>query len=546
MSNEEEKFRFKIFLVKDEFIDSPYIKDESELESFCVNGNTISYKRLTGKDPKWFTNFFGQESHGCFQTGIRGFFERKIQISDEKMVKFVITFGGAESLLDLNNFDSTFGRRIALNVENGFYQIKRDKISTTQSKTREDVVKIKNIGDFDIQYGLDLITSVIVKPKDDFFIQNKITGSNFVSFSFACTLDNIDELLINCYKESCKSEYLQKYDWIERIQEVVNNDLLIDKIKEEAFKTYMNRDFSKFWIAIKDVFDWENVSGFTIRHSRNRKLAYSSQDIDIDQFTQFITNNNISIESLNDFKNFKVDITFSADSETISQDYWSLFDCIYCEVQIENSNYVINGGKFYKIDTSYCNKINQEFEALVPIQPYPENSKTQREDEYINELCNEINYKDDLVNLDKVFVKFDDNIEICDIYDKKNKAFVHIKKDGASAHLSHLYAQAKVSARILCDNSNIAEINKVYKEKRNFELEPFNKNDVKIIMAIISNKKIDSTGKINLPFFSKINSILSKNEIERMGFTNVKFMFIHSSVPLNDKSRDQRVVANNL
>ena len=70
--------------------------------------------------------------------------------------------------------------------------------------------------------------------------------------------------------------YLQKYDWIERIQEVVNDDLLIDKIKEEAFKTYTNRDFSKFWIAIKDVFDWENVSGFTIRHSRNRKLAYSS------------------------------------------------------------------------------------------------------------------------------------------------------------------------------------------------------------------------------------------------------------------------------
>ena len=36
MSNEEEKFRFKIFLVKDEFIDSPYIKDESELDFFCV------------------------------------------------------------------------------------------------------------------------------------------------------------------------------------------------------------------------------------------------------------------------------------------------------------------------------------------------------------------------------------------------------------------------------------------------------------------------------------------------------------------------------
>lgn len=84
MSNEEEKFRFKIFLVKDEFIDSQYIKDESELESFCVNGNKISYKRLKGKDPKWFTNFFGQESHGCFQTGIRGFFEKKYKYQMKK------------------------------------------------------------------------------------------------------------------------------------------------------------------------------------------------------------------------------------------------------------------------------------------------------------------------------------------------------------------------------------------------------------------------------------------------------------------------------
>lgn len=470
--------------------------------------------------------------------------KEKIQISDNKIVKFVITFGGAESLLDLNKFDSTFGRRIALNVENGFYQIKRDKISTTQSKTREDVVKIKSISDFDIQYGLDLITSVIVKPKDDFFIQNKITGSNFVSFSFACTLDNIDELLINCYKESCKKEYLQKYDWMERIQEIVNNDLLINKIKEEAFKSYKNKDISKFWIAIKDVFDWENVSGFTIRQSRNHNLNYFSQDIDIEEFNKFIDKNNILIDSLDDFKKFKIDITFSADAETVSQNYWSLFDCIYCEVQLEDFNYVINGGRFYKIDASYCNKINQEFDVITPIQPYPENTKTQREDEYIKEFCD--NSKDNLVNLDKVFVKFDDNVEVCDIYDKKNKAFVHIKKDGASAHLSHLYAQAKVSARILCDNSNIAKINEVYKGKRKFELEPINKNDVQIVMAIISNKKFDKTGKINLPFFSKINSILTKNEIERMGFRNVKFMFIHSTVSLKDKNKDQRVLANHL
>lgn len=65
-------------------------------------------------------------------------------------------------------------------------------------------------------------------------------------------------------------------------------------------------------------------------------------------------------------------------------------------------------------------------------------------------------------------------------------------------------------------------------------------------MAIISNKKFDKTGKINLPFFSKINSILTKNEIERMGFRNVKFMFIHSTVSLKDKNKDQRVLANHL
>ena len=171
---DKEKYRLKIFLVKDEFFDEDLLKEGVEnIENFLYFFLIVLYKKYYGKASKWFTSLFGQADIGIMLSGISGYFTKKIQVSEDIFKQFVITFGGAEKYLKQEYFDQTFGRRIALNLEDGFYQIKRAKISTTQAKTREDATKRKMLGDFDIEYGLDLITSVVVNPKENSFIEGK-------------------------------------------------------------------------------------------------------------------------------------------------------------------------------------------------------------------------------------------------------------------------------------------------------------------------------------------------------------------------------------
>ena len=547
MKNKEkqENFRLKIFLVRDNVIINDwkdFLKDSQQkaYNSLTLINNEVVYlKSINVKTPKWFRNFFKQDlDNKLLDGGLRAFMIRNIELNN-KNIKFVITFGGADADIDEDFFDSYFGLKIALNVENGAYQIKREKISTTQSKTKETSTKLKKLTNFDIQPGMDLMTQIIVNPIDTFFIKSKITGSNFVSFSYPVAIDTLDDVLRRCYQESLNNTYKEKYEWFDKIKEITSDIDLIKEIKTKAFELYKEKDYTRFWLGIKDEINWEIVDYFIIRKSKS-KIEDKFEDITIEGFNEFLKKYDQNITSFDDFKNYKVDIGISNSSDAIQKDYWNITDCIYCELELNDGrNYVINGGKIYEIDKKYNKQINDEYNKLKPIEPFAENKKAQREDSYIKELCELPEYNDRLVNLDKVLIRIDNDIEFCDVYDKKENAFVHIKKDGSSAKLSHLFAQAKISARLLCDKKNVDAVKLKYKEVRNLDLPDILIKKPKIVMAIISHKKLDSTNKINLPFFSKINCLMSKSEIEQLGYKDVDFMFIHSSVPLKS-NEDQR------
>ena len=111
-------------------------------------------------------------------------------------------------------------------------------------------------------------------------------------------------------------------------------------------------------------------------------------------------------------------------------------------------------------------------------------------------------------------------IEACDIYTKQ-KQFIHIKNKGQSAQLSHLFAQGKVSAECFSsDESFRKQIVDIAMDK--FGAEPFNasvkpmSNEYEVIYAIIDDKDTGINEK--LPFFSKVNLMLTAQELERMHF----------------------------
>lgn len=111
-------------------------------------------------------------------------------------------------------------------------------------------------------------------------------------------------------------------------------------------------------------------------------------------------------------------------------------------------------------------------------------------------------------------------IEACDLF-TKDKKFIHVKNKGQSAQLSHLFAQGKISAECFVSDESFRKqvsdiaIEKFGEEAFDYRAKP-QSNEYEVVYAIIDDKESSLTKK--LPFFSKVNLMLTVQELDRMHF----------------------------
>ena len=87
----------------------------------------------------------------------------------------------------------------------------------------------------------------------------------------------------------------------------------------------------------------------------------------------------------------------------------------------------------------------------------------------------------------------------------------------------------------MSNNKQYKIIREEIKEKADYYLPEFDFNKFEIVVAIITRKKKDNNGLIKLSFFSKINLILTIDQIRGFGYKNISVMFICSTAPLYNK-----------
>mgnify|MGYP001790383869 CR=1 FL=1 len=114
-----------------------------------------------------------------------------------------------------------------------------------------------------------------------------------------------------------------------------------------------------------------------------------------------------------------------------------------------------------------------------------------------------------------------------------NKQFIHIKKGGSSANLSHLFAQGVVSAQLYKNEKKfIKEINETFGEGY------FKSDDkIEVIYGII-DKRYDKKASEILPFFSMINLSQHYDVLSSMGI-KCQLLFIEQKVPVYNKKEEQ-------
>lgn len=498
--------KISVYLVKDGFSIDDICSGKKIIEKIDIENGCILIGESKETEPKWMSTFFKMNNGDVFQSTARVVLIRSLNYNDKEYL-FVIPFGRGKDLIDSNLVEEQFGIKVLLNSinENHLRKVVKANVGGNQKASQEQIPKGGRITDFGFDIESDLLRSLSAKSDDEMFNGNIITGSDMISANIKTNIDYVDEFLEQCIQKYLSDNYKKNFDWIGNLKKV-SNKTLIDELNNEMINMINKKEYDCVWIAVPEVLNWEDISGF--KFTRSKDLL---SDIELEKYLDTLKEK-LSIEKLkNDYVR-----CFDHDNNIYLQ--WRVINCMYCNLVYNGKTYCMNFGKWYEINNDFAKTVNDEYEK-IPISTikFP-NSNYRTEDEYNLQFCNtnsncvmmhkkgEISYGGGSGN----------KIEVCDIL-TKDKRLIHIKKSEASNTLSHLFNQALISAEVLKEEN----FRKLLADKLSslkfddYIDDKFDSRNYTIVLGVITNKISD---RPHIPFFSKVSIRYLVKSLNRLDY----------------------------
>lgn len=507
------KINLSIYLIKEEITDFSDIVENCEELQIVDENNIIYYNRSLVQEPDWLYKFFSIHRDELRTANSKVLYLKRIQVNEAVTRIFALTFGYGRTLFKDNVIEEQFGLKIVLNTiqKNKIRKITKVDIEKNYKQSQEQMPRESDIGEFGFDIDRDLIRFVTGKSEDEFFGKTIITGGDIFNLTIDRDISNIDELLIYCYNKYKLTTYQENFEWLDNIK-LVRDKGLIDRLNDEVVSRFNNGDFSQVWMAIPDLIEWRNFRCIYIQGQDDRHVEYN--DIDNDVFVDSFKNS--TIENFEQLKQKNI-YTRSNASERTNLYNWKAYKCIVGSIEVENDIYAINGGNWYKINRDFAQDINDTYNALKLSEIlFIDCPDDKNEDEYNSMLANSLRGARLIHTINIPFGSGKGNsIEPCDVI--YNKRLMHIKNNGGSSYLSHLFNQATVSCQALKDISFRTRLNEKLHEEGMDEIidNNFIADNYTVVLGII-NRYHDERPKI--PFFSKVSIKYAAQAITNMGY----------------------------
>lgn len=505
----ERSNKISIYLIKQEIEYEQILKSYVYNHIFMKSGNSITYFFPTQKnEPTWLETYF-KKTTGEFDISnshAKVISLHKLIIDGEDRV-FAIPFGNGKSLLNDDVIEEQFGIKILLNSveKDGFRQLIASDYGSDHRTKNEQMPKKTDISEFGFDIYRDFLRKATAKSEEEIFNKNTITGGDLFSVSVPVTIENVDDFLIFCYRRYKSDKYKEKFSWLDNIKEVKEKGLK-EKLNNELVEHINAYDFSNVWMAIPEIIEWEKISDFRFRKS---KEGYD--DIELEEYVNLFPNKKVT--SVDTLKNGKV-FAISAENDDVL-DSWSVYNCLIAEIQYQDKVYCLNYGKWYKVDNDFVDRTNEYYEQIPLCSKKFINAKSgESEGEYNKRL--HVSFNNSIL-FDTFTVQYSgmgkSSIEVCDVL-TEDKELVHVKKSGSSSNLSHLFNQAAVSGEALLDSKFRCEANDEIGKKA-FD-DTFTSTDYKVILAIITKYQDE---RPRIPFFSKVSIRYAIEGLSRKGYS---------------------------
>ena len=517
----DKRTKVSIYLLKEKIAIEEAIKNLKK-DPAEIGGGELYYRESFPNTPSWVETFFdnGIDEDRFKSQSSSIIYVRKVNINGN-LRTFLLPFGYGHTMLNDIYCVDDFGLKLVLNIveSDTLKKISTKSLTSDPKNTTEQFSGQGETSGFGFDIEQDLLEEVTGKTKEEYtklFGKGYVTGKTGFSISKKINIHNLEDFLRTCFKLYNKDSYKENFDFIDNIQLIknteeldnrivahINNEIFNNEIfNNEIFNNEISDNNIKLWLAIPEIIEWPNVSGFSFTNKNDRLVS----DISYDNFQDALLNKRKKEFDLKDIKDWKV----TAFREDTNQKYknWSLYKCLCGEVSYpdEMKKKILSNGKWYNIEESFVKKVEDSYEKIMGhsygIGGKLKNAeRKEREDAYNLRMSQDRELG--LIHMDNELIPYGggpSKVEFCDLYDPKEKTFYHIKKYSSSRALSHLFAQGRVSGQLFLRDSEFR--GEVMDRNSSLNLEDSPKaSDYKIVYGIISNRE----ESLNLPFFSKVN-----------------------------------------
>lgn len=512
-----------VFLIKDyitEFKDcmkSPDNLSSSKLKATFGMDGIIYYCDSKKKPPRW-KPYLDQWATDNIDISDNASNKAIMLVKVQNRIMAVV-FGYGRSFLKEECIERNFGFKVALNT------INPNKMRSVNAATIEDMVvttqRQASYSTSQDEFGLnvtnDIMKGVTGEPFDEAY-GNHISGKDSLVVSVYMEMSELkDKLDMYCSAYTNDRYKHIGFEWVDNVAEV-RDSVLSESLDFQLSDAIEKHNIDHLHIAPPETTDWDRIIGFCYSGIGKRTEKSENYNLNLD-VAEYV--NNIR-EGCNVYAKIRRDKLYAMNSDGTPFSICSIYAALVFQTEYKGKNYIFCSGSWYQVETSFFNKVNNFIQNRIPISSItlPECPKDKNEGDY-NEMV--ANSNDDYCLFDCKMLSAAGSprkIEACDIFTKQ-KQFIHVKNKGQSAQLSHLFAQGKVSAECFSsDESFRKQIADIAAEKFGIETFDFSikpsSNEYEVVYAIIDDKDSDINAK--LPFFSKVNLMLTAQELERMHF----------------------------
>jgi len=354
---------------------------------------------------------------------------------------FAFTFGYAYAALDPAEIETGFGLRVALNSvdERRIKAVAARQIDPVGRDQRVNLALASEFSSFELNPTVDWIRYVAGQPRIP-TLGKTIAGSNHIVVSGDWDIERLGSLCTELFTLYNSTEYREHFAFIDYLRPIARFDPIIANLEAKVQEVIDDRSITKVCLADPDYTDPEFLDHYVIWRRKNRQEI---QDLLLTDVYAFLDSLDESV-SLDKIKLRPAD----EEGRPLAPPR-PLRQYLTYEVSINGDTYVLCLGQWFRVERDYLNRIRTEISQLVTDRTndfaLPPIRVGESERRYNARVANERGW----LLLDRTSVAAGlgrhERIEACDLL-TPTLDFVCVKKAYSSATLSHLFAQARVSA----------------------------------------------------------------------------------------------------